>query len=105
MAELAEGVEGEVALRCPNSTTYEERDCSLLPKDLLLDGPRRDEAVDEVVLFPPVAGQGLLVLFLFSSKRTSRLAPMRLRPQPPALLLRRKTNSRPCGSLNLSMSF
>lgn len=39
------------------------------------------------------------------SKRMSRFAPMRFRPQPPALLLKRKTNSAPLGSLNLSTSF
>jgi hypothetical protein len=39
------------------------------------------------------------------SKRIKRLAPIRLIPHPPALLLNRKMNSLPSGSLNRSTSF
>lgn len=39
------------------------------------------------------------------SKRINRFAPIKLIPHPPALELRRKIRSLPCGSLNLSTSF
>jgi len=90
-------------------------------KDLFFDGASGNEPINETILLltvSPDSRQSLLICRgipvyhqilsmreIPGSNRIKRFAPMRLRPQPPALELRRKTNSGPSGSLNLSTSF
>ena len=74
-------------------------------KSLLLDGARRQKSVDEagfLLSVSPDAGHGPVVVVVSwsslaglqsGSNITSRLAPIRFRPQPPALLLSMRMNS------------
>ena len=131
--ELTEIISTEMTLCSSIVIYYTSWQClfvCLSLEDLFFKCTGSDEAVYEAILLlsvTPYTGQSLLIScwipvceinnwvraslhteiknILPGSNSTRRFAPMRLIPQPPALLDSKKTNSFPSGSLNWSTSF